>query len=100
MNIKVAAEDERTTVFLSGTIDIAGAESLKTTLGRIGGEEGAKEVLVDFTEVDSIGSSAIGALLLCHKEYSAKGIQFNIININKEIKALFKIIKLDKIFKI
>lgn len=100
MNIRVDSDDERTTVFLTGTIDIASAESLKTTLSQVGQDEGVNEVLIDFNEVDSIGSSAIGALLLAHKEFSAKNINFNIININKEIRALFKIIKLDKIFKL
>lgn len=100
MNIKVATEGERKTVLLSGTIDIPAGESLKNSLHTIAEEENVKEIIIDFKKVDSIGSSAIGALLLSHKEFSAKGIRFQIINVNKEIRALFKIIKLDKIFKI
>lgn len=100
MTIKVAKEGERTTVFLSGTIDIPAGESLKKTLSEIGEDEKTAEVTVDFKQVDSIGSSAIGALLLSHKEFTARGLKFQIINLNKEIKSLFKIIKLDKIFKI
>ncbi len=100
MNIKVVNEGERTTLYLTGTIDIASAESLKNSLSKVGETPNVKEVVIDFKEVDSVGSSAIGALLLSHKEFSAKGIEFNIVNINKEIKALFKIIKLDKIFKL
>ena len=57
-------------------------------------------LIIDFDEVDSIGSSGIGALLLTHKEYTSRGIKFKIINLNKEITALFKIIKLDKLFNI
>lgn len=100
MNIKVVTAEDKATVFLSGTVDIASAESLKTTLGRIGEQATYKDVTLDFKEVDSIGSSAIGALLLSHKEFSAKNIKFTLVNINKDIKALFKIIKLDKIFKL
>ena len=100
MNIKVATEGERTTVLLSGTIDIPAGESLKNTLHKIAEEENVREIIIDFKHVDSIGSSAIGALLLSHKEFGAKGILFQITNVNKEIRALFKIIKLDKIFKI
>jgi anti-sigma B factor antagonist len=99
LNIKVANEGERTTLFLSGSIDIPSAESLKKRLHEEARPE-VKEIIVDFNEVDSIGSSAIGALLLSHKEFSAKGVNFQVININKEIKELFKIIKLDKIFNI
>ncbi|HLP59359.1 MAG TPA: STAS domain-containing protein [Candidatus Deferrimicrobium sp.] len=100
MTIKVAKEGERTTVFLSGTIDIPAGESLKKTLNEIAQDVKIKEITIDFKQVDSIGSSAIGALLLSHKEFTARGIKFTIINLNKEIKSLFKIIKLDKIFKI
>lgn len=99
MNIKVANEGERTTLFLSGSIDIPSAESLKKRLQEEAKPE-VKEIIVDFNEVDSIGSSAIGALLLSHKDFSARGINFQVVNINKEIKELFKIIKLDKIFNI
>ncbi|MCU0287937.1 MAG: STAS domain-containing protein [Acidobacteria bacterium] len=100
MTIKVAKEGERATVFLSGTIDIPAGESLKKTLNEIAGDEKLKEITIDFKHVDSIGSSAIGALLLSHKEFTARGLKFNVINLNKDIKSLFKIIKLDKIFKI
>jgi anti-sigma B factor antagonist len=99
MNIKVANEGERTTLFLSGSIDIPSAESLKKRLQEEATPE-IKEIIVDFREVDSIGSSAIGALLLSHKEFSARGVNFQVVNINKEIKELFKIIKLDKIFNL
>jgi anti-anti-sigma factor len=100
MTIKVAKEGERTTVFLSGTIDIPAGESLKTTLSDIAGDNKVEEIIVDFKQVDSIGSSAIGALLLSHKEFTSRGLKFQLVNVNKDIKSLFKIIKLDKIFKV
>jgi anti-anti-sigma factor len=100
MTIKVAKEGERTTVFLSGTIDIPAGESLKSTLSDIGGDAKVAEIIVDFKQVDSIGSSAIGALLLSHKEFTTRGLKFQLVNVNKDIKSLFKIIKLDKIFKV
>ena len=100
MHVKVVNEGERTTLFLSGSIDIPSAESLKTSLNNVAEQQDVKEIVADFTEVDSIGSSAIGTLLLSHKEFSDRGIKFHITNVNEEIKALFKIIKLDKIFKI
>jgi len=99
MNIKVTKEEEKTTVFLSGTIDIPSAENLKQSLNELL-NDGLKELIIDFGEVDSIGSSGIGALLLTHKEYTSRNIKFSIVNLNKEITALFKIIKLDKLFKI
>ena len=99
MNIKMTEEGEKTSVFLSGTIDIPSAENLKHSLHEILRDD-LHEVVINFDEVDSIGSSGIGALLLTHKEYTSRGIKFTIINLNKEITALFKIIKLDKLFNI
>ncbi|UCH97494.1 MAG: STAS domain-containing protein, partial [Candidatus Aminicenantes bacterium] len=90
---------EKTIVSLSGTIDIPSAENLKHSLHELLRDD-LKEVAINFDEVDSIGSSGIGALLLTHKEYTSRGIKFTILNLNKEIAALFKIIKLDKLFNI
>lgn len=99
MNIKVTKETDVTTVELNGTIDIPSAENLKKQLHEIL-ESKPQNVILDFNEVDSIGSSGIGALLLTHKEFTSRGIPFSVINLNKEITSLFKIIKLDKLFKL
>lgn len=99
MNTKITKDADKITVFLSGTIDIPSAEKLKHAINELLENE-MKELVLDFSEVDSIGSSGIGALLLTHKEYAARDIKFSIVNLNKEITALFKIIKLDKLFKI
>ena len=97
MNITVEEGEGKTTVFLSGTIDIPSAENLKHTLNDLLDED-LEEIAIDFEEVGSIGSSGIGALLLTHKEFTSRGVKFSLVNLNKEITALFKIIKLDKLF--
>lgn len=99
MNTKIKKEGDVTYLIMSGSIDIPGAESLKKTLNQIA-EEGPKEVVIDFEEVNFIGSSGIGKLLLFYKNFTSKGAKVRITNVNKEIKALFKAIKLDKLFNI
>jgi anti-anti-sigma factor len=99
MNIKVTKEAGVTTVELNGTIDIPSAENLKKSLNGIL-EDKPERLILDFNEVDSIGSSGIGALLLTHKEFTSRGIPFSVVNLNKEITSLFKIIKLDKLFNV
>jgi anti-sigma B factor antagonist len=96
MNIKEVFEGEKVTLYLSGVIDIHSAEELKKSLSHISDKD-AKEVILDFEQVGSIGSSGIGALIRSHKEFVAKGKKFRVVNLNKEITALFKIIKLDKL---
>ncbi len=99
MDIKVEKEELQTIVFLSGSIDIPGAEKLKQVLNDILKEK-VKEVVIDFEEVTFIGSSGIGKLLLFYKNFTSIGSKVKIVNLNNELKALFKTIKLDKLFNI
>lgn len=99
MDIKVERDEQRITVYLSGSIDIPGAEKLKQVLNRILKEK-AKEVAIDFEEVTFIGSSGIGKLLLFYKNFTSIGCNVKIVNLNSELKALFKTIKLDKLFNL
>jgi anti-sigma B factor antagonist len=100
MNVKISSEAEKTVVYLSGSIDIPGAESLKKSLTQILEDETVKEASIDFEGVNFIGSSGIGKLLLFYKNFTSKGGKVQIVNLNKEITALFKAIKLDKLFNI
>jgi anti-sigma B factor antagonist len=100
MNINISNEDEKTTVYLSGSIDIPGAESLKKSLSQILEDDSIKEVIIDFEGVNFIGSSGIGKLLLFYKNFTSQGGKVRIVNLNKEITALFKAIKLEKLFNI
>ncbi len=99
MNVKITTDGELTTLEVSGSVDIPGAEYLKKSLMRVL-ESDAKEAVVDFREVSFIGSSGIGKLLLFYKNFTAKGGKISIIHLNKEITMLFKAIKLDKLFNI
>lgn len=99
MNVKVTEEGSKTIMFLSGSIDIPGAENLKKFLTKIL-ESDCGEIVLDFKEVNFIGSSGIGKLLIFYKNFTAKGGSIHIENLNKEIKALFRAIKLDKLFNI
>lgn len=99
MNIKAIEEGKKTTLVLSGSIDIPGAETLKKNLNDVLTGQ-AIEVVFDFKDVNFIGSSGIGKLLLFYKNFTSKGGKVQIINLNNEIQALFRAIKLDKLFSI
>ena len=99
MDIKTVSKGEKTTLHLSGCIDIPGAENLKKALNQVIDDE-LQEVTIDFKEVNFIGSSGIGKLLLFYKKFTSHGGKVVILNLNKEISALFEAIKLDKLFKI
>ena len=99
MNLKIKNDKGKSIVLLSGHIDIPAAEILKKSLFRIC-ENGKKEIILDFKEVRSIGSSGIGALIFFHKKFIEMEGKIQIINVNKNIRSLFGIIKLDELFEI
>lgn len=99
MNLKIKNDKEKSIVFLSGHIDIPAAEILKKNLFRIC-ENGKKEIILDFKEVHSIGSSGIGALIFFYKKFLEMEGKIQIINVNRNIRSLFEIIKLDDLFEI
>lgn len=99
MHVKTSLEGKKTLMAVSGSIDIPGAEQLKKSLTKVL-ESDSDEITIDFGEVNFIGSSGIGKLLLFYKNFTAKGGRITIVNLNKEITMLFKAIKLDKLFNI
>lgn len=99
MNIKIKSQGEKTILRLSGSIDIPSAETLKKKLFQVS-EDGATEIVLDFEQVQSIGSSGIGAIIFFHNHFLTKGGKAAIINVNKEIASLFNIIKLDLLMEI
>ncbi|NIM14451.1 MAG: anti-sigma factor antagonist [Candidatus Aminicenantes bacterium] len=99
MHVKTSLEGKKTLMAVSGSIDIPGAEQLKKSLTKVLDSD-SDEIIIDFEEVNFIGSSGIGKLLLFYKNFTAKGGRITIVNLNKEITMLFKAIKLDKLFNI
>lgn len=61
---------------------------------------GARRVVVDFGDTDTIDSSAIGALVSIAKEVKAGGASLYIRNLKQDIRQLFAETGLDKIFNI
>jgi len=99
MDINIVREQTVTRVELAGSIDVEGAEVLKKNLGQLVGE-GAREVELDFKGVHFIGSSGIGKLLLFYKNFTAQGGKIRILHLNSDLQALFKAIRLDRLFNI
>ena len=56
-----------------------------------------KEVVIDFSGVNYIGSTGIGKLLLFYKTISQTGGAIKIVNMSEDLYKMFKIVKLDKV---
>ena len=63
-------------------------------------DQGHKAIIVDFENVDYVDSSFLGALVSCLKYALANKADVSVISLNKDIKNLFQMIRMDKVFKI
>ena len=62
--------------------------------------EGAKIILVDFTDVTFMDSSGLGALVLALKTIRGAGLKMFLCSINEQIKMLFELTSMDRVFEI
>lgn len=63
-------------------------------------QKGVKDIELDFSMVRIIDSSGIGKILVLYQSLKKEGGSLTIYKISEELKELFKVLRLDKIFKI
>jgi anti-anti-sigma factor len=63
-------------------------------------ESGTKIVLVDCEKVTFIDSSGLGALVLAFKSFREVGTRMVICSINEQVRILFELTSMDKVFEI
>ncbi len=99
MELKVNYEKPNARITIRGDIDDDGAAILKSKLMELQGRV-LKEVVIDFSGVNYIGSTGIGKLLLFYKALSQTGGLIKIVNMSEDLYKMFKIVKLDKVFQL
>lgn len=82
-----------------GEIDMFTSESLKTRLVEII-EENSKNILIDCENLEFIDSTGLGALIHVLKVAQERDIEITIKNAKPNIKKLFFLTNLDKVFNI
>jgi anti-anti-sigma factor len=65
-----------------------------------GVSNGAETILIDFKDVTFMDSSGLGALVLALKTVRAAGTKMYICSINEQIKMLFELTSMDRVFEI
>lgn len=99
MEISSEKQGQSAIVHVSGRIDEQGAESMKETFNAIS-LSGINEVVVDFKNLNYIGSSGIGKLLLFYKNLGVKQIRLRVTNVPPAIYELLSELKLHTVFTI
>ena len=63
-------------------------------------ENGVQIILVDFTDVSFMDSSGLGSLVLSLKTVRNAGVKMFLCSINEQVKMLFELTSMDRIFEI
>ncbi len=80
---------------LDGTKAVSFREEINQSIGN-----GAQIILVDFTDITFMDSSGLGALVLALKTVHTRNIKLVLCSINEQVKMLFELTSMDKIFEI
>jgi anti-sigma B factor antagonist len=82
-----------------GILDSTKATDFRSQIDR-SLNEGAKIILVDFSDVTFMDSSGLGALVLALKTIRGAGLKMFICSINEQVKMLFELTSMDRVFEI
>ncbi|TDO85263.1 anti-sigma B factor antagonist [Halanaerobium saccharolyticum] len=101
MESKITVIDSNEVVISpEGEIDFSNSQQLKEELLQVF-EQDYKQVILDFSEVESIDSSGLGKLLLFQKKLKEKDGTLIIRNVKSDyIKNMFEMIHLNKVIEI
>lgn len=84
---------------LSGIVNSTKSQELRQSITEIL-EQNAKIVLIDCQDVTFMDSSGLGSLVLAFKTLRAADIKLAICSINEQVRILFELTSMDKVFDI
>lgn len=99
MEIDIKKTDNGYHVNLVGRLDTPAAVEAQKDFGELI-ENADKKITIDCTELKYISSSGLRLFLMLRKETSAKGGHLTVINVNEDIKEVFKITGFLNLFEI
>lgn len=99
LNFVETKTDDYVKVSLSGEVDIYTSQELKDNLYRVV-ESNKKDLIIDCKELNYIDSTGLGIFVGALKKAKQYEKKITIINLKENIKKLFIITGLDKIFEV
>jgi len=88
---------EETTLRIEGALDAVTAPELRPTLDALVSEKRPK-VIVELSALRLIDSSGVGALVALYKRLRAQGGIVSVIGLKDQPLAIFKLLRLDRVF--
>ena len=95
MEIKVSQNGSVTVIAISGQIDASNSKNLKSRFSEI--QSPANNYVMDFSAVDFIDSSGLGAFVACLKGAIERGGNIKVANLQKKTRIVFEITRIHKI---
>lgn len=99
VNIESRLDDNFWNVGINGELDVAEADKVKEYLNALV-EEQAVDIKIDFSNLEYIDSTGLGVLIGVLKRLKINEKDIYILNARKNVKKIFSITGLDKIFKV
>lgn len=99
VNIESRLDNNFWNVNINGELDVAEADRVKEHLNNLV-EENPVDIKIDFTNLEYIDSTGLGALIGVLKRLKINEKDIYILNARKNVKKIFDITGLDKIFKV
>lgn len=99
MAFLVKREGEITVIDVEGQLIVGNRQELKQrVLDEV--EQGARKILIDFTDTGYIDSSGLGVLVSLSKKVREQGGELRLSSLNEDLRTLFELTKLDTLFRI
>ncbi len=91
--------DESTTLLIEGTLDAVTAPDLRGVVDAIV-NEARKDVTLELSSLRLIDSSGVGVIVSLFKRVRANGGQVRIQGLRDQPRAIFRLLRLDRVFPV
>jgi anti-sigma B factor antagonist len=91
--------EEETTLAIEGTLDAVTAPDLRSVVDAIVNES-RKEVTLELASLRLIDSSGVGVIVSLFKRVRANGGQVRIVGLRDQPRAIFRLLRLDRVFPV
>lgn len=98
MRLRAAKKGKSLIVQLAGELDHHSAAAVRRELDALLTDEDIQEMVLDLGELEFMDSSGIGVLLGRYRLLSARGGQLKVVNICKQVRKVFEVSGLFKLF--
>ncbi|RMH40658.1 MAG: anti-sigma factor antagonist [Deltaproteobacteria bacterium] len=99
MTIERVDAGQETRVSISGTLDALTAPDVRKEIPSIV-ETGKHRVIVDLSGLTLIDSSGVAAIVSLYKQVRARGGEFKVVGVRDQPLAIFKLLRMDRVFSL